>query len=246
MVDDFSIVAPALAAGALILLSHVPLGMRVLARGIVFIDLAIAQLAGLGAMLAAASGIDIAFAHEIGAATLALGGALLLTFTERRWPERQEALIGVTFVLAASLGMLLLAGEPHADEQLREVLAGQILWLGWYDVIVIAIASLGIGVLAWLGRRSAGLGFYILFALAVTLSVRYVGVFLVFASLIVPALVANGSARRIRLAYATGFAAYAAGLLLSIYTDLPAAPLIIVAMCALALLSAAHALRRRA
>lgn len=237
---------PALAAGALILLSHVPLGMRVLARGIVFIDLAIAQLAGLGAMLAAASGIDIAFANEIGAAALALAGALILTFTERRWPQRQEALIGVAFVLAASLSMLLLAGEPHADEELREVLAGQILWLGWRDVGVIAVATLAIGALAWLSRRGGGLGFYILFALAVTLSVRYVGVFLVFASLIVPALVANGSSRRIGLAYLIGLAAYAAGLALSIYTDLPAAPLIIVAMCALALLSAAHALRRRA
>lgn len=237
---------PALAAGALILLSHVPLGMRVLARGIMFIDLAIAQLAGLGAMLAAASGIDLAFAHELGAATLALAGALVLTFTERRWPQRQEALIGVAFVLAASLGMLLLAGQPHADEQLREVLAGQILWLGWRDAGVIAVATLALGVLAWLGRRSGGLGFYVLFALAVTLSVRYIGVFLVFASLIIPALVANGSTRRAGLAYLTGFAAYAVGLILSVYTDLPAAPLIIVTMCALALLSAAHALRRRA
>lgn len=244
--NDIGIVMPALAAGALILLSHLPLGMRVLARGIVFIDLAIAQLAGLGAMLAVASSIDLPFASELGAAAMALMGALILTYTERRWPERQEALIGVAFVLAASLSMLVLAGRPHADEELRGVLAGQILWLGWRDVCVIAIATSALAILAWLGRkRAGGPGFYILFALAVTMSVRYIGVFLVFASLIIPALVANGRSRRVVPAYLTGLTAYATGLMLSVYTDLPAVPLIVVAMSVLALLSAVDALRRR-
>ena len=67
---------------------------------------------------------------QVAAALAALAGALLLTWTERRWPDVQEALIGVVFVLAASGGILLLANNPHGGEHLRDLLVGQILWVG--------------------------------------------------------------------------------------------------------------------
>src|SRR6185437_16303242 len=107
---DLSILWPALAAGLLVTATHVPMGAQVLSRGIVFIDLAIAQIAGCGVILADRIGFDAGgVSVQIAALIAALLGALLLTWTERRWPEVQEAIIGVVFVLAATAGVLLLA-----------------------------------------------------------------------------------------------------------------------------------------
>src|SRR5437773_12276476 len=99
---DLSIVLPALIAGLLVTATHVPLGMQVLARGIVFIDLAIAQIAGCGVLLADQLGFEPeGVAVQVAALVAALGGALLLTWTERAWPAVQAAVMGVGFVLAA-------------------------------------------------------------------------------------------------------------------------------------------------
>src|SRR5690606_41601500 len=88
---EWSILAPALAAGALVLSTHVPLGRQVLQRGIIFIDLAIAQIAALGVMVAAVFGWEEStFAVQLAAAAAAGGGALLMTWSARRWPQIQE------------------------------------------------------------------------------------------------------------------------------------------------------------
>src|SRR5215831_5258311 len=117
------IILPALVAGVLVAATHVPLGMQVLSRGIVFIDLAIAQIAGCGVILADQFGFEPAGAAvQVAALTAALGGALLLTWTERVWPVVQEAVIGVTFVLAATGSVLLLASNVHGSEHLRDLL----------------------------------------------------------------------------------------------------------------------------
>src|SRR4051812_49928209 len=95
---DASILGPALIAGLLVTATHVPLGMQVLARGIVFIDLAIAQIAGCGVLLAGQLGFEPeGLAVQVAALSAALAGSLLLTWTERIWPEVQEAVIGVVF-----------------------------------------------------------------------------------------------------------------------------------------------------
>ena len=113
---DLSIVWPALVAGLLVTATHVPLGVQVLARGIVFIDLAIAQIAGCGVILADQLGFEASgVSAQIAALVAALGGALLLTWTERRWPDVQEAIIGVVFVLAATAGVLLLTSNVHGS-----------------------------------------------------------------------------------------------------------------------------------
>ena len=110
--------------------THVPLGTQVLARGIVFIDLAIAQIAGCGVLLADRLGFEAqGLAVQVAALAAALAGALLLTWTERIWPDVQEAVIGVVFVLAATGGVLLLASNVHGSEHLRDLLVGQILWV---------------------------------------------------------------------------------------------------------------------
>src|SRR5438034_9561642 len=105
---DLSILLPALVAGLLVTATHIPLGTQVLARGIVFIDLAIAQIAGCGVLLADRFGFEPeGVAVQLAALVAALAGALLLTWTERRWPDVQEAVIGVVFGLAAMGGIML-------------------------------------------------------------------------------------------------------------------------------------------
>ena len=99
---DVSILGPACVAGLIVLSTHVPLGKQVLSRGIIFIDLAIAQIAGLGVILAQFLGFgDQGYAVQLAAAVAALAGAALLSWTDRRWPEYQEPLIGTLFVLVA-------------------------------------------------------------------------------------------------------------------------------------------------
>jgi len=238
---DAGILGPALIAGLLVLATHVPLGMQVLDRGIVFIDLAIAQIAGLGVIAADAFGMPGGgVAVQAAAVTAALLGAWLLTWTERRAPQHQEALIGVMFILAACAGILLLASNPHGSEHLKDLLVGQILWVGTTQLLWLAgvsaalLLALGLGWIDRLGR----FGFYGAFALAVTASVQLVGVYLVFSSLIIPALgtCAHRGARRLRIAYAVGALGYALGLALSALFDLPSGAVIVwtLAACALA------------
>src|SRR5450755_5133861 len=96
---DSSILVPAFLAGLLVTATHVPLGIQVLKRGIVFIDLAIAQIAGVGVILADWLGFEPqGWAVQVSALAAALAGALFLTWTEKHWPEVQEAIIGVTFI----------------------------------------------------------------------------------------------------------------------------------------------------
>ena len=103
---DISILGPACLAGLIVLSTHVPLGKQVLARGIIFIDLAIAQIAALGVISAGFFGIDEhGLGVQVAAAIAALLGAGLLAWTDRRWPEYQEPLIGTLFVLAATGGI---------------------------------------------------------------------------------------------------------------------------------------------
>ena len=186
---NFGILGPAFAAGLLATATHVPLGIQVIRRGIVFIDLAIAQIAGLGVILADTLGWEPqGAAVQIAALAAALAAALLLTWTERRWPEVQEAIIGVSFVLASSAAILLLAGNPHGGEHLRDLLVGQILWVNPGRLVPVAVAYAVILALWFgLGARLGRVGFYLLFACVVTVSVQLVGLYLVFITLVVPA-----------------------------------------------------------
>lgn len=235
---DWSILAPAFAAGILVLATHVPLGAQVLRKGIVFIDLAIAQIAALGVIAAGLMDIDpTGWQIQAAAGIAALGGALLLNWTEKKWPEVQEAQIGVVFVLAATAGILLLAKNPHGGEHLRELLAGQILWVS-FGQLLIPLLTTTVILGAWfsLRRQLSTLGFYLLFALAVTVSVQLVGVYLVFATLIVPSLGTRNhpDKRRQPLAYGIGLLGYGLGLLLSSALDLPSGALIVWCLAALA------------
>ena len=249
--------APLLAApfvaGLLVLATHVPLGAEVLRRGIIFIDLAVAQVAALGVIVAGLLGLDDVLGGvgtQLAAGLAALLGAAGLAWTERRWPAMQEALVGLLFVFAAAAGILLLAHNPHGGEHLRDLLAGQILWVGWAQLWPLALVTAGV-LAVWFLRFSAraetssGFGFYAVFAIMVTASVQLVGVLLVFASLIGPAVATSSLVGRRRLfwAWGLGAAAYAAGLMLSLMADLPAGATVVCLLCFSAILGLAK-LRR--
>ena len=245
---DLGILGPAFIAGLLVLLTHVPLGTQVLDRGIVFIDLAIAQIAGLGVIGADALGLPAGgLAVQLAAVTAALLGAGLLTWTEKRAAEQQEALIGVMFILAACAGILLLAGNPHGGEHLKELLVGQILWVNAAQLEVLAVltalllAAMASGLMSRLGR----FGFYATFALAVTASVQLVGVYLVFSSLIIPALATRRlhGRRRWVAGFGLGALGYGLGLAASALADLPSGAVIVWVLAACAWLG--HLLFRR-
>jgi zinc/manganese transport system permease protein len=236
---DVSILWPALIAGLLVSVSHVPLGATVLSRGIVFIDLAIAQVAGLGVIAANGFGLPIeGWGAQIAAGGAALAGALLLTWTERKRPEVQEALIGILFVLASTAQILLLANDPHGGENLKDLLAGQILWVSNAQLIRTAVLTAIFALVWFLWRHRIGrIGFYVLFAIVVTASVQLVGVYLVFSSLIMPAVATYRHApnKQLALGYVLAIGSYVAGLAVSVFTDLPSSPVIVWVMAVLGL-----------
>ncbi len=234
--ETLSILGPALLAGLIVLATHVPLGQQVLARGIVFIDLAIAQVAGVGVISAHYFGLELqGWVTQVAAVSAALLAALLLTWTERKRPEVQEALIGVLFVLASTAQILLLANDPHGGEDLKDLLAGQILWVTPTQLVRAAVLT-AVVLLAWFRWREAlgRTGFYILFAVTVTVSVQLVGVYLVFTTLIVPAIATYRypPRRQLLIGYLLAGLSYAAGLIVSALTDLPSSPVIVWVMAA--------------
>jgi zinc/manganese transport system permease protein len=238
--EALSILWPAMIAGLLVTLSHVPMGQQVLARGIVFIDLAIAQVAGLGVIVAHAFGLEtLGWLTQGAAVSAALLGALLLTWTEKKRPEVQEAVIGVLFVLASTAQILLLANDPHGGEDLKDLLAGQILWVS-PEQLWRAAALTALFLAAWFTVRDkiGRVGFYILFAVMVTVSVQLVGVYLVFTSLIVPALATYRLSpdKQLITGYALCVASYAVGLVLSTVMDLPSSAAVVWVLAAFGLI----------
>jgi zinc/manganese transport system permease protein len=235
---ELPILLPAFIAGLLVTATHVPLGMQVLKRGIVFIDIAIAQIAGAGVVAAQFFGWgETGLAVQAAALGAALLGAVLLTWTEVRWPEVQEALIGTVFVLASTAQILLLASNPHAGEYLKDLLVGQVLWVDYNQLTVVAILTAAV-LAVWFGigaRRLGRLGFYVLFGLAITASVQLVGVYLVFSTLIIPAIAARSRERGLMLAYSVGVVGYLLGLIASTLLDLPTGPVIVWAMAVTAI-----------
>jgi len=219
---DWSILAPAMVAGLLVLSTHVPLGQEVLKRGIIFIDLAIAQIAGLGVLLAGVMGWEdnvwLVQASAVSAALLA----------------------SALFVLAATGSILLLAENPHGAEHLKDLLVGQILWVTWDMLIPIALLY-AVLLFAWFRWHDhfGQTGFYIVFAFTVTASVQLVGVYLVFSSLIIPALATQRlhGKQRLLVGYSLGAVAFITGIVLSALFDLPTGAMTVWTMASLAVIA---------
>lgn len=248
------LLVPAL-AGVLVLLSHVPLGRQVLGRGIVFIDLAIAQVAALGVLVAgslagdahgmegAAHGMEGMAIAGLAGACAALAGAALVAWLGQRWPERREALIGLVYVAGAVLALLWVSADHSGGQRLAAMLSGDVLWVSLPQLLPLALATAGFLILQWRrpGALASGRVFYPAFAILISLSVPLLGLYLVFASLIVPAL-AVGDGGRLGGAVLFGALAYALGLLASLWLDLPSGPCVVLA---LVLLGVGSALWRR-
>jgi len=173
---------------------------------------------------------------------------MMLTWTERRWPEIQEAVIGTVFVVASSVAILLLAKNPRGGENLKELLVGQILWVNPAHLSIVALIYTAVlGLWFGLGKRLGRTGFYVLFGCAVTVSVQLVGLYLVFTTLVVPALSTYYTQGRRHLkAYSVGVIGYAVGLLASLWLDLPSGSMIVCAIIAVGMLVAFSSRSRRA
>ncbi|MES9854218.1 MAG: metal ABC transporter permease [Candidatus Thiodiazotropha sp. L084R] len=233
------ILLPAFLAGLIVATTHVPLGRHVLKRGIIFLDLAVAQTAGMGLIAAHSFGWEPGgWQVQVIAVSAAITASFLLHLTDKRWPEIQEALIGSLFVLTSSGSILLLAANPHGGEHLKELLVGQILWVSYQQVIPVAVLYLVILSLWYsLRHRASSLIFYLLFAITITASVQLVGVYLVFATLILPALALRKVERWADGAgYLIAAVGYALGLVLAALWDMPAGAMIVYTLAVSSLL----------
>lgn len=242
-------------AGLVLTIIHAWFGLHVLARGVVFVDLSLAQIAALGLTVAILAGhgvqSDAAYWYAL---AFALGGAVLFALTRACEARiQQEAVIGIVYAVSASLGVIALDRAPQGAEHIKQLLIGSILTVTPDEVASLAALYACIGLAHLVFRRAlvevsfsahqpASRGrrvflwdvlFYGSFALVVTSSVRIAGVLLVFAYLIVPAalagLFASGLRRRLLLSWLLGSVLTAAGLYASWGWDLPTGPAIVTA-----------------
>ena len=231
-------------------------GIHVLRRQVIFVDLALAQIVALGAV------VSFLFDHEpgssgsllfgLGAAVL---GAAIFSWTRmRRGRVPQEALIGITYVVASAATILVADRLPEHSEHVKELMAGAILWVTWETVLRNFVVCAMVGALHYSFRRqfilisedperAYGEGlrvrwwdflFYLSFGLVITLAVENAGVLMVFAYLVAPAIIAIATSDRwpwrIVIAWGLGVAASALGLLASYRWDLPSGPAIVCSL----------------
>jgi zinc/manganese transport system permease protein len=258
-------------AAALVLAGiHAWLGLHVLARGVIFVDLALAQVAALGATVALLAGHA---PHGAGAYWYALaftagGAALLAALRDRRGLARAavpvEALIGIVYAVAAALTLLVLERVPLGGEQVKALLVGSLLGVTAGDVLRLAALYGAIGLACWLARRPLAalsfggalpharlwdFGFYLVFGVVVTSSVRVAGVLLVFAYLIVPAVagavLARTPGRRLAIGWVVGAMGSVGGIAASFTWNLPTGATVVATLGALlAALGGALGVRR--
>ena len=268
MLDALSFLAAPFAACVVLVGALGYLGLHVLLRQVIFVDLALAQIAAFGAVVA------FYFGHEpgtlqstlfsLGAATC--GAAIFAGSRMRRERVPQEAIIGITYVIASAATILIADRAPEGAEHIKELLAGAIIWVTWPTVVKVLAVCAVVGVAHFALRRrfaliserpeeayAAGVRvrwwdflFYVTFGLVITVSVEIAGVLMVFAYLVAPAIIALAAAdrwaSRIALAWVVGLLASALGLLASYRWDLPSGPAIV---CVLGLLLVLFAIGRR-
>ena len=235
--SDLAWLAAPVAALVLACLALVPLGTQVLARGVVFIDLAVAQIAACGA-LACALLLDHppAWAVALAAAGSALTGAAVVWALARRAPRQREALIGLVYVAGASLAVVGAAWAPHGREQLTALLAADVLWAPWSATAWLAGAAAMVLLLRRGGLLARDVWFDPAFALALSVAVPVLGLYLVFALLIAPALWLQRG-QRLASAIALGGLACAVGLTASWAQDWPSGACVALSLCGLGLAS---------
>ncbi len=236
---------------------HCYLGLHVLARGVIFVDLSLAQVAALGATV----GVLLGFDHHDGATyliSLAFTFCAAALFALARRHEKlfsQEAIIGIVYALASAAVVLVVDRVAHGAEHIKDILVGQVLWVTWADVLKTAAIYSVVSIVHFVFRKqllAASFGkhvgstavwdflFYALFGVVITSSVSLAGVLQVFAYLIVPAVVGTLLFKTIRarlfFGWALGFFVSFGAMWLSYVWDLPAGAFIVVCFTALPVL----------
>lgn len=247
MGEFLSVMGPALVASLLLTAIYVYFGIHIVRRGVIFVDLALAQVAAMGSTVAFLLGYPL---EGRGAYLFSLFFALLgsVVFAATRWRQEmvpQEAIIGIVYAFAAAATVLLVDKAPHGAEHIKYLLVGNILWVSWSTIgqllAVILLVALfhfffrqiffhvsfdleqarrqGISVVLW------DLLFYLSLAWVVTSSVQIAGVLLIFSFLIVPAvcgiLLSSGFKRALWVGWIVGAAVSLAGSFFSFSWDLP-------------------------
>lgn len=243
------------AASVVLIGIHAYFGLHVLRRGIVFADLALAQISALGATLAFAAGHAVGSPESfVYALACTVAGAALLTGSRRLAPLiNQEAFIGVLYVAATAATILVIDRSPQGAEHVKRILIGSILSVEQGQVMELALVYALVGAMLWaLHRRlvelsehltgdtrppwqviALDLAFYVAFGIVVTSSVAVAGILLVFCFLIIPAVIGAMFTRRIGAAlaigWAIGIAASATGLFGSFAFDAPTGAAMVLA-----------------
>src|SRR5215218_526853 len=273
MLEMLQFMAAPFAACLILVGIHGYLGLHVLLRQVIFVDLALAQIAALGTVVAFLFGHQpgsaASFSYSLGAAVC---GALIFSITRtRNHGSRvpQEAIIGITYVIASATAILVADRAPEGAEHIKELLAGTILWVTWPTVVKDLIIYTAVGIFHYVFRkrfititedpdRAYAEGwkvwfwdflFYLSCGVIITLSVESAGVLRVFSYLVAPAIIALGSSNhwgsRIVIAWAVGFLASAVGLIASYKVDFPSGPAIVCSLGLFLLLFAAWRMVRR-
>jgi ABC-type Mn2+/Zn2+ transport system permease subunit len=243
---------------------HSYLGLHVIRRRVIFVDLALAQIAALGTTIAFLFSIN---PHSTGAYIFSLlftfvGAAVFSMSRVRSDRIPQEAVIGLVYALAAATGILIVYGAPHGAEHIQEVMTGSILWVKGPAIAKAAVAYAFVGLFHFVFRKrflqisedpeaayKAGVNvrlwdflFYMSFGLVITHSVQTAGVLLVFVFLVVPAIVAIMLTERLGLqlliGWGVGTLVSVGGLVISYYCDLPSGPAVVVTYGATLLVAA--------
>lgn len=221
---------------------HTYVGIKVVNRGIIFIDLALAQFAVLGGLIGFGLGIE----HPIILGTLSVSGtivgAILLDLCKHLEPKLpHEALIGCLYATSSAIALLILSYLPSEASHLQKMLTGDILFVSPADVITMTMLYAILGIFLWIGQKKikdTPILFYLILGLIVTSSVKIAGVLLVFTYLIMPALAGlySSDTRPLTAGWLFGAIASLSGMVVSVFYDWPTGPSII--LCASLLLAA--------
>ncbi len=238
---------------------HVYFGLHVIKRGIIFVDLSLAQVAALGSTLAFLLGfeLDSSVAYFFSLA-FALLGAVIFAFTrEIEGKIPQEAIIGIAYAVSAAAAIMAVSHSPEGAEHIKYLLIGSILTVTPLVVLKTAVVYTLVGTFHWIyfkkfaaltfgggdvpkNRRLWDFLFYASFGVVVTSSVKICGVLLVFIFLVVPsvfaALTTNGIAKHLILGWMFGLVGSVLGLLLSFWIDTPPGATIVCTFGAMLLL----------
>jgi len=242
---------------------HCYLGLHIVSRGVIFVDLSLAQIAAFGMTIAILAGYELqsneAYMSSLLFTFVGAGIFALSRMREEKIP--QEAIIGIVYAVASSAAILILDRAPHGHEAIKAMLVGSVLYVTWSDVWITLMIYLAIGAVHYALRhkfiiismdlpeaRRKGMAirfwdfiFYVTFGIVVTSSVKIAGVLLVFSYLVVPAVCAmlftDSIGKRLTIGWMLGFIVSALGLYFSAAFDLPTGAAIVTTFGAVLIMS---------